>query len=77
MVAMINDPYAVPDLRAFFTLGRDLVVLQLQSKPGWIMPPMHGMHGFVHDFVIVSRDLTATCRFRAPTRRDLQLQHRL
>jgi len=77
MVDMINDPCAVPDLRAFFTLRFDLVVLQLQSKPGWIMPPMHEMHGFLHDFVIVSKDLTATCRFRAPTRRDLQLQHRL
>jgi hypothetical protein len=62
-------------LRAFSPLPSDLAVLQVQSKRGQIMPPMHGAHGFGHDFVIVLRGLAAPCRFCALIRRDLQVQH--
>jgi hypothetical protein len=63
-------------LRAFSPLLCDLAVLHVQSKLGQNMSPMHGAHGSVHDFVIILRGLAAWRRFCAPTRRDLQLQHR-
>jgi hypothetical protein len=39
------------------------------------MSPMHGAHGFFHDFVIISKAPLGFCRFSALTRRDLQVQH--
>jgi hypothetical protein len=65
----------VPDLRALSPLPCDLAVLHVQSKLGQNMSPMHGAHGFVHDFVTILKGLTAQCRIHAPTRRDLQVQH--